>query len=369
MGNTNTEVIRHICKKYKLNPGETAYFEKMLALMGEDEYWEEYAASIKLMGMAQLEWVEPDNFAASVKIEAERKAQIDKKPEHLVESFKLNEKEQAYLIKMIESSEDSDYAESYAESIKSMGIEDLQWLEPEDFAASVRLEEERKTETLVEAVPETREQREARKSREAKGKIKKLQSLHYGTDIILNADEFIEKNQLLLQEKEEKPKQIVSIKFQRQRTGGVSQSQGRIDFDKTLAELIRYDVMLEITNETIEKEKAVLLRSYPEVNELINQLFQETTGNGGDTPEANQIKEKIRLLINNQRLELNFVRLFRNVADPVAESKKIVEKAEKLRKATDKKAKELDIFDELNFLYNTKKPAIKAAVLKKPFTY
>ena len=245
MEEAHVERVRHLIEKLQLNPEEESYFARMVAAMGEDDYWEAYAASVKAMGILQLKGLEPEDFAASVRIEEARKAELEKEPERVIEIFHLNREEQTYLMQMVATSSESHYLAAYAESVKSVGLEQLQTIEPGDFAASVRLEEERKIEGNYEYMLETEEERAAKKGKQAQTVLAKAQHLRFGKDVISNAEEFLEKNRQLLEKKLNRPNppELVSIKFQRQREGGLTRNQVRTDFEKLLVESIQYDVM------------------------------------------------------------------------------------------------------------------------------
>jgi len=362
--------MNQIKLKFELSEGELEYLIQMHKATGDDGLLETFATSIKSMGLEMLEWVEPPDFAASIKLEEERKHDLDEAPKRVIQQYGLTEDEQSYLIKMLADNDDYYYLEAYAESITSIAFEQLEWFDPVDFAASIRLEEQRKIEEPKE--DEKANDRPAvnlskEKQKRAVKPVSRGQKKSNNLNIISSASEYLKKQEKYLEEKAVKSpkKEIVNIKFLRERQGGKSKQQLKQEFDHALLESVKCDVLVEMFNEKIQLGEERLKKLYPKAEPSITQLILETFKTGEDSREANQIKKEIRDIIKDSTEELKFFKNFRDLTQTIARYKELATKAYKYEKERDDYAKHLDISHEVQGLYKAKYPSIKSALQKR----
>lgn len=356
--------------KFELSEEELEYLTQMLKVTGSEEYLEVYATSIKSMELKMLEWVDPVDFAASIRLEEERKHDVDEAPKRVIQHYGLTEYEQAYLIKMLVNNDDYYYLDAYAESITSMEFEQLEWFEPVDFAASIRLEEQRKIEDSEEE--KIREDRAKDKNNRPAMPASRRQSptsqKHSDNlEIISSASDYLKKQEQYIEEKAKAlpKKEIVNIKFFRERQGGKSKQQLKREFDHVLLESVKCDVLVEMFNEKIQLGEAQLKKLYPKVKPSITQLILETFKVGEDSRDANEIKKDIREEIKNTTEELKFFKHFRDLTRTITRYKELTTKALKYEKERDDFAKQLNLSQEVRGLYNAKYPTFKSALQKK----
>lgn len=359
MGTHPTEDhLKHLVDKHQLSANEAEYFSKMVGNDSTPALWEAYARSVKSMGMEFLQWLEPSDFAASTRLEEERKA--GQAPDQASQKYDLTPEEHHYFQQMLAGEAEHPFVEAYAESVKSMGLDQLDGIDPVDFAASIQLEEERKLESITHSAPPKNIPSPAKPS------TKKTHNRD-DTWVLKDAQSFLKKNQKLFEEKQKRPKKesLVSVKFLRERQGGVNRTQLKKELNQYLMASIKYDVLLEMMNEEIDYAAEKLKSKYSRSAATITSLLVETEKNSEDTKEANHLKQDIRTQIPKKDDQLHFFKQFRNLTRQIARRKQTRVKSNKYIVMRDERASQLGMLEKIEAAFARKRPAVRAAFRNK----